>query len=103
ATNIVSGFPRNVNHAVDLNSFYGYPPAVNRGTGALGPEITDPSCLYDAATQRWFLVVLTLDRTSGGALSHVNHLDIAVSKTPDPTGAWNIYNVDVTNDGSSNP
>jgi hypothetical protein len=30
ATNIVSGFPRNVNHAVDLNSFYGYPPAINR-------------------------------------------------------------------------
>src|SRR5207249_4587882 len=24
ATNIVSGFPRNVNHAVDLNSFYRY-------------------------------------------------------------------------------
>src|SRR5262249_24250372 len=27
ATNIVAGFPRNVNHAIDLNSFYGYPPA----------------------------------------------------------------------------
>ena len=26
ATNVVSGFPRNVNHAVDLNSFYGYAP-----------------------------------------------------------------------------
>ena len=35
ATNIVAGFPRNVNHAVDLNSFYGYPPAINRTTGAL--------------------------------------------------------------------
>ena len=33
ATNIVGGFPRNVNHAVDLNSFYGYPPAINRSTG----------------------------------------------------------------------
>ena len=33
ATNIVSGFPRNVNHAVDLNSFYGYAPAINRTTG----------------------------------------------------------------------
>src|SRR5436305_11637424 len=32
ATNIVAGFPRNVNHAVDLNSFYGYPPAINRTT-----------------------------------------------------------------------
>ena len=33
ATNIVAGFPRDVNHAVDLNSFYGYPPAVDRSTG----------------------------------------------------------------------
>src|SRR6478752_8525273 len=33
ATNIVSGFPRNVNHAIDLNSFYGYAPAINRTTG----------------------------------------------------------------------
>ena len=65
ATNIVGGFPRNVNHAVDLNSFYGYPPAVNRSTGVRGPELTDPSCLYDAATQRWFMVVLTLDRVPG--------------------------------------
>jgi len=32
ATNVVSGFPTDVNHAVDLNSFYGYPPAINRAT-----------------------------------------------------------------------
>src|SRR5439155_6284099 len=40
ATNIVAGFPRNVNHAVDLNSFYGYPPAVNRTTGIRGQFVT---------------------------------------------------------------
>ena len=34
ATNIVAGFPRNVNHAIDLNSFYGYTAAINRTTGA---------------------------------------------------------------------
>src|SRR6266566_5836371 len=45
ATNIVAGFPRNVNHAVDLNSFYGYAPAINRSTGVRGPFVTDPSCL----------------------------------------------------------
>src|SRR6185369_1414810 len=33
ATNIVAGFPRNVNHAVDLNSFYGYAPAIDRAHG----------------------------------------------------------------------
>ena len=61
ATNIVGGFPRNVNHAVDLNSFYGYPPAINRSTGVRGQFVTDPSCLYDSATQRFFVVVLTLE------------------------------------------
>jgi hypothetical protein len=101
ATNVVAGFPRNVNHAVDLNSFYGYPPAVDRATGAQGPEITDPTCIYDAATQRFFLVVLTLDRAANGSLNQVNHLDLAVSKTPDPTGAWNIYKIDVTHDGTN--
>ena len=56
ATNIVSGFPRDVNHAVDLNSFYGYATGdQSESTGVAGPVITDPTCLYDAATQRFFL------------------------------------------------
>jgi hypothetical protein len=101
STNIVSGFPRNVDHAVDLNSFYGYPAAINRATGARGPQLTDPSCLYDAATQRFFVVVLTLDTLPNGTRTHVNHLDIAVSQTSNPTGTWNIYRVDVTNDGTN--
>lgn len=101
ATNIVAGFPRNVNHAVDLNSFYGYAPAINRTTGARGPFVTDPSCLYDGATQRWFVVVLTLDTRSNGAFTGKNHLDIAVSNTSNPTGAWTIYRVPVQDDGTN--
>ena len=50
STNIVAGFPTDVNHAVDLNSFYGYAPAINRATGVRAQFVTDPSCLYDAAT-----------------------------------------------------
>jgi hypothetical protein len=105
ATNIVAGFPRNVNHAVDLNSFYGYPPAINRTTGVRGEFVTDPSCIYDAATQRFFMVVLTLDsQVPGpcqGVFSCVNHLDLAVSQTNNPTGSWNIYKINVTNDGTN--
>ena len=106
ATNIVAGFPRNVNHAVDLNSFYGYPPAINRSIapgnpGRFGQFVTDPSCIYDVATQRWFMVVLTLEVDSTtGDFTTVNHLDLAVSKTSNPTGQWNIYRIDVTGDGS---
>jgi hypothetical protein len=103
STNIVAGFPTDVNHAVDLNSFYGYAPAVNRTTGVRAQFVTDPSCLYDAATQRFFVVVLTLETFPNGAFTHVNHLDIAVSATSNPTGNWNIYPVDVTGDGTHNP
>src|SRR3954471_14944038 len=107
STNIVSGFARNVNHAVDLNSFYGYAPAVNRSVANgqpnhFGQFVTDPSCLYDAATQRFFVVVLTLETNSTtGGFTAVNHLDLAVSQTSNPTGRWNIYRVDVTNDGTN--
>ena len=31
----------------------------------------------------------------------MNHLDLAVSQTSDPTGGWNIYRIDVTNDGTN--
>jgi hypothetical protein len=106
ATNIVGGFPRNVNHAVDLNSFYGYGPAIDRAHGNIrGEFVTDPSCIFDTQTQRWFVVVLTLDpQVPGpcqGVFSCVNHLDLAVSQTSDPTGGWNIYRIDVTNDGTN--
>ncbi len=102
ATNIVGGFPRNVNHAVDLNSFYGYAPAINRTTGIRGPDVTDPSCIYDAQTQRFFVLVLTLEVVpTTGAFTHVNHLDLAVSQTANPTGSWNMYRIDVTNDGTN--
>ena len=101
STNIVSGFPRNVNHAVDLNSFYGYGPAINRSTGVRAQSVTDPSCLYDAATQRFFVVVLTLETRPNGSLTLQNHLDVAVSQTSNPTGHWNIYRTDVTNDGTN--
>jgi hypothetical protein len=43
ASNLVAGFPRNVNHAVDLNSFYSYAPAITRATSVRGPFLTDPS------------------------------------------------------------
>ena len=86
---------------IDLNTFYRYPAAINRTTGAFGPSITDPSCVYDAATRRWFHVVLTLDRKgTTSALSGKNHLDIAVSDSADPRGNWTIYKLPVQNDGT---
>jgi len=70
----------------DLNSFYGYP----------------------AASQRWYHLVLTLERINVAAdglsnsqsLSGVNHLDLAVSNTANPLGGWTIYKIPVQDDGT---
>jgi hypothetical protein len=93
----------NGGNAVDLNTFYGYPAAVDRTQvpPADGPEITDPSCIYDAGVNRFFMVVLTLDRVgTTSALAGTNHLDIAVSNSGDPTGSWTIYKLPVQNNGT---
>jgi hypothetical protein len=83
-----------------LNAFYNYPFAIDRSTGVRGPFATDPSCLFDTATQRWFHVMLTLDTLANGEYTGTNHLDLAVSQTADPSGGWNIYRVPVQNDGT---
>ena len=91
--------------AVALNSFYGYAPAITRSgrnTGQYGPSITDPTCLFDAQTQRFYHVVLTLDRVgTTSSLSGRNHLDIAVSTTANPLDPWRVYHIDATNDGTN--
>jgi hypothetical protein len=84
-----------------LNAFYNYPFAIDRSTGVRGPFATDPSCLFDTATQRWFHVILTIDTLPNGEFIGTNHLDLAVSKTADPSGSWNIYRVPVQDDGTA--
>ena len=86
----------------DLNTFYGYPAAIERIAGTFGPFLTDPSCYFDPDTQRWFHVVLTLEvNPATGDFVGPNHLDIAVSQTPNPTGPWVIYRLPAQNDGTS--
>jgi len=89
---------------VDLNTFYGYPPAIVRSgphAGERGPSITDPVCLFDQSTQRFYVVVLTLDHVGlTAATNGNNHLDIAVSDTANPTGTWTIHKLPVQNNGT---
>jgi hypothetical protein len=92
-----------VNGTVTLNQFFGYPPAINRAAGNVrGPIVTDPSCYFDQQTQRWFLVVLTLDAFANGQTKGPNHLDIAVSNGPSPVplSNWSFLSVPVQNDGT---
>ena len=85
----------------DLNTFYGYPAQINRTTGVQGPFVTDPSCYYDPDHSRWFHLALTAEiDPSTGAFTGPNHLDIAVSRTANPLGKWNIYRLAVQDDGT---
>jgi hypothetical protein len=90
--------------AVDLNTFYGYSPAIVRSgpnAGQRGPTVTDPTCMFDQATNRFFLVVLTLDHVGLTAnLNGKNHLDLAVSKSGDPTAGFTVFRLPVQNDGT---
>ena len=84
-----------------LNAFLGYSPAVNRTSGAAGPFVTDPRCLYDPQTNRWFHTVLTFETDpASGAFTGTTHVDIAVSRTGNPTGAWTIFHLNTTDDGT---
>jgi hypothetical protein len=98
----------------DLNTFFGYPAQIIRATkehpAIFGPFVTDPSCYFDKDTDRWFADVLTLDvfpqndpthHIRGGDFTGTNHLDLAVSNTNDPTGAWTIYRTPVQDDGTA--
>jgi len=86
---------------VALNTFFGYIPAIVR-PGTFGPFVTDPSCYFDPDTQRWFLVVLTLDRVgTTSAFAGTNHLDIAVSSTSSPLGSFVIYKLPVQDDSTA--
>jgi hypothetical protein len=80
-----------------MNTFFGLPFAINRTTGARGPFLSDPKCLYDASTGRFFLTILEED----AAPSVRAHTLIAVSKTSDPRGQWYLYSIDATDDGQN--
>jgi hypothetical protein len=92
--------------AVDgLNAFFGYGFEIDRTTGLAGPkQTTDPTCLYDPTTHRFFVTILTYDSDTAGnnLASGTNTLDIAVSPANTPLGTWSITHIDVTDDGSHN-
>lgn len=85
---------------VDINHLFGYPDAINRATGEIGPDTFDPSCLFDAQTNTFFIVASTLDvaASGSGALTGTSHIDILVGS--DPTAAFKKYSIDTTRDAN---
>lgn len=85
-----------------LSQFFGLPPEVDKGPPrVLGNVLSDPKCYYDKQTGRFFLTTLQIDvSASTGAFGRA-HVEVAVSKTPDPRDRWHLYSIDVTNDGTN--
>jgi hypothetical protein len=84
-----------------LNHFFNYAPEINRTTGVQGPQTTDPTCLFDPTTKRFFLTILTYFVDAAGNPTGVNTLDTAVSDSAKPTSTWTISHIDATDDGSN--
>ncbi|MBF6590516.1 MAG: hypothetical protein IVW57_08280 [Ktedonobacterales bacterium] len=80
-----------------LSQFFGIDPEINRTTGFRGPFISDPKCVYDTVTQRWFINELLLDNGSAGSGRSYNIF--AVSASSDPRSTYTLFSFDTTNDG----
>jgi hypothetical protein len=83
----------------DMSSFFGLPAEFNRTTGVIGPFLSDPRCYYDRESGHWFVTELMQDNGTNTGATNRNFNLIAVSKTTDPTGAFAVFEYDVTDDG----
>jgi len=85
-----------------LNQFYNRSPAFNRVAGTTGDFLSDPKCYWDPVGQRFIQTILEVDAPgnfNGVAPFNRTHVLIAVSLTSDPTGKWNLYSIDTSDDG----
>jgi len=78
-----------------LAQFFDELPSVLAGPSSF---LSDPKCLYDAATKRFFATSLEVDIVQPGVFARAHNL-IAVSKTSNPLKDWYVYRFDVTDDG----
>jgi len=85
----------------DLNTFFGYPAAIDRTTRTFGPNVIDPICTYDPDNGRFVVAITTLGQDpASGDFTGKNTIDVAVSNSNDPTADWTIYHVPAQNDGT---
>jgi hypothetical protein len=90
--------------ATALNQFYKRSPAINRVTGVAGDFLSDPKCYFDPVGHRFIQTILEMDAPGPSntfPFFQPSHVLIAVSRTSNPTGAWNLYSVNTTDDGSN--
>jgi hypothetical protein len=73
------------------------------GSATFGTFLSDPRCVYDAATNRFFMSILGFGRDPvTGAFQAPAETFIATSKSGTPSTSpsdWNFFSIDSTNDG----
>ena len=82
------------------NQFFDRSPGVIRSTPLVfGDSLTDPRCYFDAVSSRFIQTVFEIDAPGNVDGSDRTHVLVAVSATSDPTGAWNLFSFDTSDDG----
>jgi uncharacterized repeat protein (TIGR01451 family) len=74
-----------------VETFDSFFPGFTHSFWGLSDVITDPSVNYDAATGQWIISILDVDLQNDKG-----YLNIGVSNTSDPTGAWTKFQLDLT-------
>ena len=87
-----------------LSSLFGVPPTfvldANGNVTGFGPFLSDPRAYFDSVNGHFFVTETEIDTDPGtGAFGNKGHIFIAVSESNNPLGNWNVYVLDVTNDG----
>ena len=82
---------------ISSNELFGVGPAINRVTGANGVFPTDMRVFFDGGMNRWIVLQRAQDYDIAGNTENSSRIYMAVSKTADPTGNYNIYMMDTTN------
>jgi hypothetical protein len=90
-----------------LNPFFQQAPEATYDpkTGAIvsfGPFLADPRILYDASTGNFFVSETEIDTDPAtGNFGNAAHLLLAVSLDSNPLDGFNVFSIDVTNDGDA--
>jgi len=86
--------------ATAYNQFFNLAPAFVRGNPPVfGDFVSDPKCFFDPVGGKFIQTILQVDPPGNFDGSDRTHVLIAVSATGDPTGAWNLFSLDTSNDG----
>jgi hypothetical protein len=89
---------------VAQTSFFGLPPSIDRSTNPPtfpGPSLGDAKCAYDPGSERMIVMTWGTGQDPGtGGFTGTNDYFVAVAKTRDVLGEYNLYDISLDPPGS---